>query len=64
MAAVKFYLFIGIASWAIFNVVIVQQNMKKNQRRPEKPQIKFTNENNEKLTKVRTNGHIAHLAEQ
>ena len=63
MAAVKFYLFIGIASWAIFNIIIVQ-NMKKNQRRPEKSQIKFTNENNEKLTKVHTNGHIAHLAEQ
>lgn len=57
MVAVKFYLFIGIVSWAIFNLVIVQQNMK-NQRKPEKPQINFTKENDEKLTKVRTNGHV------
>lgn len=62
MVAVRFYLFIGIISWAIFNVVIVQ-NMK-NQRRAEKPLIHPTNEDNDKLPKIRTNGHVALLAEK
>ena len=63
MVAVKFYLFIGILSWAVFYVVVVK-NMK-NQRRPEKPQIRSTNEDNEKVIyKTHTNGHVKLLAEE
>lgn len=62
MVAVKFYLIIGIISWAIFNVAITQN--KKIQRNPKKPQIQSTNDTNEKLTKARTNGHVALLAEE
>ena len=63
MIAVKFYLFIGILSWAVFYVVVIK-NMK-NQRRPEKPQIRSTNEDNEKLIhKNHTNGHVKLLAEE
>lgn len=62
MVAVKFYLFIGILSWAIFYVVV--KNMKK-QRRPEKPEITSANGDNEKLIyKVHTNGHVKLLAEE
>ena len=62
MTAVKFYLFIGILSWAIFYFVVVK-NMK-NQKRPEKAQMRSTNEDEKLIYKTRTNGHVKLLAEE
>ena len=62
MTAVKFYLFIGILSWAIFYFVVV--NNMKNQKRPEKAQMRSTNEDEKLIYKIHTNGHVKLLAEE
>jgi len=60
MVAVKFYLFIVILSWAIFNVAVAQ-NMKK-RRRPDKSQVHYTNGG---LTaEIGTRNHVKVLDEE